>query len=102
MVIKIQTSQGLEILPAGMLVMCRTQRLPNDRPNLVFFISVRRSRNWIAGAIGRRDLRDLIAPAAIFGVTKSRVIRIELYDGIAIGNRLIQVACDNAGIDVIG
>src|SRR5215831_12473330 len=102
MVIKIQPGQGLEILATGMVVMGRTQRLPNDRPNLVFLIGVRRCGNWIAGTIGCRDLSDLIAAAAILSVTKSRVIRIELYDGIAIGNRFIQVAGDNASIDVIG
>ena len=62
---------------------------------------IRRIGNGIAGVIVQRDLRDLVAAAAIFRIAESRMIRIELDDRISIGDDFVQIACDHSGIDVI-
>ena len=51
--------------------------------------------------IVHRDLRDLIAAAAIFRIAKSGMIRIELHDGISIGNSFVQFTGDDSGVNVI-
>ena len=68
----------------------------------MLLVRIRSIRNGIAGVIVHRDLRDLIAAAAIFGIAESRMIRFELDDRISIGNDFVQIACDDSGIDVIG
>jgi hypothetical protein len=77
------------------------QSLPDYGPNLMLLVGIRSIRNGVAGMIVHRDLRDLIAAAAIVGITKSRVIRIELHNCISIGNGFVSVR-DHPYIDVIG
>src|SRR5436190_13239002 len=85
-----------------MCLMSWSQSPPDDGPDLVFLSGVRSIGNGIAGMIFRGDLRDLITAATVFEVAKSRMIGIELHDGISIGNGFLEIACDDAGVDVIG
>src|SRR5436189_4087949 len=55
---KIQTLDRLEILHAGVLLVRRSQGLPDDGPNLMLLLSIRSIRNGVAGVIVHRDLGD--------------------------------------------
>src|SRR6266446_5250192 len=98
---EVQLFQTLAIFSTGMLLMRRLQRFPDRRPNLMLLGSIRSIRNGVAGVILHRDLRDLIAPAAILGITKAGMVRIELHDRISIGNGVVQIARDEAGVNMI-
>src|SRR5438067_4433640 len=95
---ELQLFQTLEIFSTSMLLVRGLQRLPDRRPNLMLLGSIRSIRNGVAGVILHRDLRDLIAPAAILGIAKAGMVRIELHDIVSIQNGFIR---DQSPVDVI-
>src|SRR5436190_21939469 len=99
--LEIQFRQTLPVFGAGVCLVRRLQRFPDCLPNLMLLRGVGSIRNGIAGVILQRDLRDLVAAAAIFGIAKAWMIGIELHDHVAIENCLVQIAGDLPHIDVI-
>ena len=85
-----QTPQCGKIFSAGVFLMRRLQCRPDCAPHLMLFARVRRIGNFIARQVIHRELRDLISSRAIFLITKARMIRIELYDGVSIRDLLIS------------
>src|SRR2546423_13252342 len=81
---EVQLFQTLAKFSAGMLLVRWLQGFPDCRPNLMLLGSIRSIRNGIAGVILHRDLRDLIAPPAIFRIAKARMVGIELHNIVAI------------------
>jgi hypothetical protein len=49
----------------------------------------------------RRDLRDLIAPAAVLRIAKAGMVRIQLHNGVSIRDGSVQISGDDSGINVI-
>src|SRR5207237_9710997 len=86
---EVQLFQALAILSAGMFLVGRLQGSPDRRPDLVLLVCIRSIGNGIARLILHRDLRDLIAPAAILWIAKAGMFGIELNDIVSIHNRFL-------------
>src|SRR5215813_5665815 len=91
--------QGAEIFSAGMLLVGRLERLPDGLPDTIFGLGVRGIGDRLSRFIAQSQPRDLIPAFAIFPVAKTRMVGIELDDGVAV--RPGFSSRDQAHIDMI-
>jgi hypothetical protein len=99
--VEIESFETLEILGTRVFAVCGSERFPDRLPDAVFELGVRSGRDGRAGCVCHGDLRDRVAPRAVIGVAKSRVVGVELHEGVAILDRGVAVCGDHAHVDMV-
>jgi len=78
------------------------QGLPDSSPYFVFLFGVWSIGDGLARFVGERYCGNLIAAIPVGWVSEPGVVRIQVYNGVAIQQEFIGIHGDQAHVDVVG